>query len=162
MTPHHAVEVTLTRPATRVELRDARRSMLLATNADRTRLLTVHGARCPGGSLHALRRRLGARLPVDVLTTHYPDRHGRILLNVPLSQATDTALHQAAAALGKRPEDVLGQRVTDALAQDSQRRARQLQARLENVLADHTPDEVLICVADLLHSHRHPPARTAP
>jgi hypothetical protein len=160
--PHHAVEVTLTRPATRGELRDARRSMLLDANADRTRLLTVHSARYPGGALHTLQRRLGARLPVDVLTTHYPDRHGHILLNVTLPDAADTALRHAAAALGRRPQDVLGQRVTDALAQDSQRRARQLQARLENVLADHTPDEVLICVADLVHSHRHPPARTAP
>jgi hypothetical protein len=160
--PHHAVEVTLTRPATRGELRDVRRSMLLAANADRTRLLTVHSARYPGGSLHALRRRLDTRLPVDVLTTHYPDRCGRILLNVTMPDAADTALRQAAAALGKRPQDVLGQRVTDALARDACRRARQLQARLENVLADHTPDEVLVCVADLLHSHRHPPARTAP
>ncbi|MGW5768672.1 hypothetical protein ACWEVY_05940 [Streptomyces longwoodensis] len=160
MTPHHAVEITLTRPATRGELRDARRGLLLAANADRTRLLTVHSARCPGGALHTLRRRLGARLPVDVLTTHYPDRHGRILLNVTLPQAATTALHQAAAALGRRPQDVLGQRVTDALAQDSQRRAWQLKAQLESALADYTPDEVLICVADLLH--RHPPARTAP
>ncbi|MFF9378215.1 hypothetical protein ACF1BB_27290 [Streptomyces griseoluteus] len=45
---------------------------------------TVHSARHPGGALHALRRRLGARPPVDVLPTHCPDRHGHILLNLTL------------------------------------------------------------------------------
>ncbi|MFJ1656739.1 hypothetical protein ACIOC2_36390 [Streptomyces sp. NPDC088337] len=161
MTLHHAVEITLTRPATRGDLRDARRGMLLAASADRTRLLTVYSARRPGGVLHALRRHLEARLPVDVLTTHYPNRHGQILLNVALHQTADDALRQAAAVLGQRPEDVLRQTVADALARDAQRRTRQLQARLENLLADHTPDEVLVGVADLLHDCRHPSTRTA-
>jgi len=63
----------------------------LAANADRTRLMAVHGARSPGGALHALRRQLDALLPVDVLTTHYPNRHGQILLNVALGHAADRA-----------------------------------------------------------------------
>ena len=72
MTPHHAVEITLTRPAAPGELRHARCGMPLAANADRTRLMAVHGARSPGGALHALRRRLDALLPIDVLSTYYP------------------------------------------------------------------------------------------
>lgn len=104
MTPHHAVEVTLSRPANRGELRHARRRMLLAASADRTRLPTVHSARHPGDPLHALQRRLSARPPVDVLPTHYPDRHGHILLNLTLPQAADKALHQAAAVWASAPE----------------------------------------------------------
>jgi hypothetical protein len=43
-----------------------------------------------------LRRRLDALLPIDVLTTHYPDRRGRVLLNVALPHTADQALRQAA------------------------------------------------------------------
>ncbi|MFE7214521.1 hypothetical protein ACFU93_32170 [Streptomyces sp. NPDC057611] len=39
MTPFHAVEITLTRPATHRELRHARERARLTANADRTRLL---------------------------------------------------------------------------------------------------------------------------
>ncbi|MFG2948472.1 hypothetical protein [Streptomyces adustus] len=159
MTPHHAVEITLTRPATPGELRNGRRRMLLAANADRTRLMTVHSARSPAGALHAVRRLLDERLPVDVLTTHYPDHGGQILLNVTLPHAADQALRQAAAVLGERPQNVLRQRVMAAVGRDAQERARRLQTRLEGLLADHTPEEVLTCAAALLHSRRHPAPR---
>ncbi|MCA1271742.1 hypothetical protein ACIPQH_34760 [Streptomyces rubiginosohelvolus] len=157
---HHAVEILLTRPATPGELRHVRCSVPVAANADRTRLMAIHGARSPGGALHALRRRLGTRLPIDVLTTHYPDRHGRVLLNVVLPHTADQALRRAAAATGQRPEDVLRRRVNEALAQDERDRAQLLTARLEGLLAHHTPEEVLTSVASLLHSrqHRHTPA----
>jgi hypothetical protein len=98
--PHHAVEIILTRPATPGELRHARCGVSLAASADRTRLMAVHSARSPGSALHALRRRLGARLPIDVLTTHYPNRHSQVLLNVTLSHAADKALRQDAKVLG--------------------------------------------------------------
>ncbi|MFJ4633402.1 hypothetical protein [Streptomyces sp. NPDC088847] len=96
MTPHHAVEIALTRPATPGELRLAGRGVPLAANADRTRLMAVQGARSPGGALHGLRRRLDALLPIDVLSTHYPDRHGQVLLNVALGHAADRALRRDA------------------------------------------------------------------
>ncbi|WP_433917404.1 hypothetical protein OIE50_50650 [Streptomyces canus] len=156
----YAVEIILTRPATSGELRHVRCSVPVAANADRTRLMAVHGARSPGGALHTLRRRLGTRLPIDVLTTHYPDRRGQVLLNVALPHAADQALRQAAAATGQRPQDVLRRRVSEALARDEQDRAQLLAARLEGLLAHHTPEEVLTGVASLLHSrqHRHTPA----
>ncbi|MFF2367821.1 hypothetical protein ACFVU0_34615 [Streptomyces sp. NPDC058122] len=158
---HHAVEITLTRPVTPGELRDARRSMPLAASADRTRLMTVHSARSPGGALHAVRRRLGTRVPVDVLATHYPDQHGHVLVNVDLHRSADKALHQAAAVLGQRPQDLLRRRVTAALARDAQERARHLELRLESLLANHAPEEVLACVAGFLHSRRHLPTHSA-
>ncbi|MCX5063814.1 hypothetical protein OOK12_43955 [Streptomyces sp. NBC_00452] len=162
MTPHHAVEITLTRPATRGELRYARCGVLLAANADRTRLMAVHGARSPSGALHALRRRLDALLPIDVLNTHYPNRHGQILLNVALGHTADRALRRDAAVVGQQPQDVLRQRVTAALTQEKQERARRLEDRLESLLAHHTPDEVLACVAVLLYGRQHHPACAAP
>jgi hypothetical protein len=162
MTPHHAIEITLIRPVTAGELREASGGMLLAANADRTRLMALHSARHPGGALHALRRRLGTRLPIDVLTTHYPDRHGQVVLNVALSHAANQTLRQDAAAMGQRPHDLLRQRVNAGVARDQQERARRLQERLEILLARHTPEEVLACTAGLLHGRQHCRASTAP
>ncbi|MER6425514.1 hypothetical protein [Streptomyces sp. NPDC001137] len=162
MTPHHAVEITLTRPATPGELRHARGGVPLAANADRTRLMAVHGARSPGGVLHTLRHRLDALLPIDVLSTHYPDQHGQILLNVALSHTADRALRRDAAVVGQRPEDLLRRRVTAALTREEQERARRLENRLKSLLAHHTPDEVLACVVGLRYGRQHRPTRTAP
>lgn len=124
--------------------------------------MVIHSARSSGGALHVLRRRLGARLPIDVLTTHYPDRRGQVLLNVALSHATGRVLHRAAAATGQRPQDVLRQRVTEALARDEQERARLLADRLEGLLTHHTPEEILACAASLLHSRQHHRTPTTP
>ncbi|WP_432076566.1 hypothetical protein [Streptomyces wuyuanensis] len=45
--PHHALEITLTRPATTTELDQACRLTRLATNHDHTRLLTLTRAPQP-------------------------------------------------------------------------------------------------------------------
>ncbi|GGV28242.1 hypothetical protein GCM10010260_80840 [Streptomyces filipinensis] len=52
--------------------------------------------------------------------------------------------------------------MTATQAWDEQERARRLEVRLESLLANHQPEEVLACMAGLLHSRRHHPARTAP
>ncbi|EKX65602.1 hypothetical protein [Streptomyces ipomoeae] len=161
MTPYHAVEITLTRPASLGELRHARRRVPLDANADRTRMMVVHSAPSPGGALHLLRRRLGTRLPIGLLTTHYPSRRGKVLLNIALSHAADRALHRDAAVVGQRPQDVLSQRVTAALAQNAQERVRHLEDRLESLLARHAPEEVLACVTSSVLSRQHRRAPTA-
>ncbi|MFF4779711.1 hypothetical protein ACFY3E_00160 [Streptomyces griseorubiginosus] len=160
MTAHHAIEIILTRPITPGELGHLRRGVSVAANADRTRLMTVHAHRNPRHALHTLRRRLGTRLPIDVLTTHYPDKHGQVLLNVALGHRTNQLLRQAAATTGQRPRDVLRERVTEAVARDEQRRAQLLTARLEDLLAQYTAEEVLACAAGLLHSRQR--RRTQP
>lgn len=152
---HHAVEVALTRPATSSELRAARRHVPLAVNADRTRLMVVHSARSPGRALHMVRRRLGTRLPIDVLTTHYPDRRGQVLLNVDLESATHEALSREAVALGQRPQDVLGRRVRAAVARDTRERARGLEDQLKGMLAHYSAEEVLTSVARCLCGRSH-------
>ncbi|MFF8360138.1 hypothetical protein ACF063_42545 [Streptomyces chartreusis] len=152
---HHAVEVALTRPATPDELRAARRHVPLAANADRTRLMVVHSARSPGLALQMVRRRLGTRLPIDVLTTHYPDRRGQVLLNVDLDSATHEALSREAVALGQHPQDVLGRRVRAAVARDTRERARGLEDQLKSMLAHYTAEEVLASVARCLCGRSH-------
>ncbi|MEU9397445.1 hypothetical protein AB0D86_46640 [Streptomyces sp. NPDC048324] len=135
MRPHHAVEITLTRPATPGELWHARRGAPLAANVDRTRLMAVHGARSLGGALHTLRHRMDALLPIDVLSTHYPNQHGQILLNVALNHTADRALRRDAAVVGQRPQDLLRWRETAALTREEHERARRLENRLKSLLA---------------------------
>ncbi|MFE7029114.1 hypothetical protein ACFU9Y_02310 [Streptomyces sp. NPDC057621] len=149
MTPCHAVEILLTRPADPSELRYVRSSRL-AVNADRTRLMAVQHAPSPGAALHLLRRRLDTHLPLDALSTHYPDQHGQVLLNVALDRTAGRALRRDAAARRQRPGDVLRQHVTIALAREKERRARRLTERLTPLLTDHTPEEVLAGAAALL------------
>ncbi|MFF8996229.1 hypothetical protein ACF09H_41180 [Streptomyces sp. NPDC014983] len=163
MTPCHAVDIILTRPATHSELRQASHRVQLAADADRTRLTAVQPARSAGRALHLLRRRLGTHLPIDVLTTHYPDRHGQVLLNVALGRVAHQSLRRSAQALGQRPQDVLRQRLLAALAREEQQRARHLDDRLEDLLADHTPNEVLTRLARrvlAVSTPGHPPHRS--
>ncbi|MGI5453577.1 hypothetical protein ACQEWB_10465 [Streptomyces sp. CA-249302] len=151
MTAHHAIEIALTRPATDDELCRARRVVALASDTNRTRLLALQRARTPERALRTLRHRLDVMLPIDVLTTHYPDRQGRVLLNVALSPATRTTVRHAAAARGQRPRDFLSEIITDAIARHGEQRARHLTSRLEELLTDHTPEELLRCAANALH-----------
>ncbi|MGW0556537.1 hypothetical protein ACWDZ6_20405 [Streptomyces sp. NPDC002926] len=158
MTTHHAIEIILTRPATPCELRRARHAVPLGANTDRTRLLALQRAKTPGRALRVLRHRLDALLPLDVLTTHYPDQKGCVLLNVALSHAARTALRQAAAARGQRSRDFLGQTVTAAVAQHQEERARRLTSQLEGLLAQHSPEELLVCAASTLLEHSRLPS----
>ncbi|WP_327723685.1 hypothetical protein [Streptomyces europaeiscabiei] len=162
MTAHHAIEIVLTRPATVDELRRAHSSARLAANADRTRLLALQRAKSPGRALRALRRQLDALLPIDVLTSHYPDQYGQVLLNLTLSNTTRTAIRRAAATRGQRPQDFLSNSVATAVARHEQQRRRHLTAQLEELLVHHSPEEVLTCAADALLGRRHhrvPPRR---
>lgn len=97
-------------------------------------------------------------MPIDVLTTHYPDRQGCVLLNFALSHTARTAIRQAAEACGQRPPDFLKQTVVEAVAQHKEERVRQLTTRIEGLLAQHTPEELLACAAStpLSHGNRFP------
>ncbi|MFJ1672793.1 hypothetical protein ACIOK4_41770 [Streptomyces bottropensis] len=158
MTRHHAVEILLTRPLSPGELKRARRTVPLAANADRTRLMAVQDARSPAHALHRLRRRLGSRLPIDVLSTHYPDRKGQVRLNFAFSRSDDAAVRQAAACRGLRPGEFLSRRVTAALAERERQRLRVLEDRLQVLLADHALEEVLTCAVHALSRRRRSPA----
>jgi hypothetical protein len=156
VTAHHAIEITVTRPATPCELSRARQAMPLGANTDFTRLLALQRAKTPGRALRVLRHRLDALLPIDVLTTHYPDRQGCVLLNVALSHTARTTVQQAAAARGQRPRDFLRQTVTAAVARHQEERARHLTNQLEGLLNQHSPEELLLCAASTLLNHSRP------
>nr|WSY56285.1 hypothetical protein OG999_43160 [Streptomyces sp. NBC_00886] len=156
MTHQYAVEIILTRPATAREIHRARHRVTLAANADRTRLMTVQSGKSPGRALQRLRRRLDTVLPIDVLTTHYPDRHGHVLLNVVLSRRADTGIRREAAAMGRHPGDLLAERITDGLARSQRQRHHRLESQLQRLLTHHTPEEVLACAAGRLLQVRLP------
>lgn len=155
--PHHALEITLTRPLTSPELHHAARTMPLAANHDATRLMTVLPAKTPARAAHRLRRRLDTWLPVDVITTHYPDAHGEILLNIDFPPAAHTALHAAADHAGQTPRHFLQQAVQRALDQHARDEADRLDHALHHLLATTTSPHLLAALARAL---THTPGAT--
>ncbi|WP_406395595.1 hypothetical protein OG806_38525 [Streptomyces sp. NBC_00882] len=156
MKRQHAVEIILTRPVTRTELHRACRSVPLAANADRTRLMTVRPAKSPGRALRSLRHQLDRLLPIDVLTSHYPDRSGQVELNVAFTRPIRALIGQAATARGQKSAEFLSRTVVEAVARDERTRTRHLTARLQDLLVHHTPEAVLACAAHVLLDHQRP------
>jgi hypothetical protein len=161
MRRQHA-EIILTRPVTRAELHRACRKVSLATNVDRTRLMAVHPANSPGRALRSLRHELDRLLPIDVLTTTYPDSAGRVLLNVVLTRATRSVIGQAATARGQKPADFLALTVVEAIERDKRARTLHLNAQLQGLLVRYTPEAVLACAARVLLDHQRPPSSSPP
>ncbi|MFD5391079.1 hypothetical protein ACFWMG_40415 [Streptomyces sp. NPDC127074] len=150
MNLHHAVEITLTRPATHAELAHAARTLPLAANHDATRLMAVVHAKTPGRALHRVRRRIGGALPVDVITTHYPDSSGHVLLNITLSPAADAALRCAAACAGQTPRLFVELALYRALAQHVEEEAGLLDGAVQRLLATTTASQLLAAVGRAL------------
>lgn len=118
--------------------------------------MAVQPARTPGRALRSLRRRLHHLLPIDALTTPYPDQHGQVLLNLEFSRTARAAIRQAATARGQRPGDFVARSVTAALDRNERERSLQLTAQLEGLLALHSSEDVLACTADILLRRRDP------
>nr|WP_306416601.1 hypothetical protein [Streptomyces sp. alain-838] len=85
--PHHALEIPLTRPISQAELRAAARRVPRAANADAARLMALCPGKTEGRAAQRLRRHLTTALPIDVITTHYPNTNGDVLLNVTFTPA---------------------------------------------------------------------------
>ncbi|ATW46702.1 hypothetical protein [Streptomyces peucetius] len=145
--PLHAIEITLTRPATPAELHRANRIMALAPDADRTRLMTLASAKASHKALQRTRERLEGLLPLDILTTHYPDPAGGIILNIALPAETHAQLEEAAHRTGQSLETHLAQVVLQSVALAEQDQARRLDAALEQVLTWSTPYQLLVAAA---------------
>lgn len=141
--PHHALDVTLTRALTPAELHRAARAMPLATNHDTIRLLALVRARTPAKALNRLRHQMGGRFPIDVITTHYPDPHGQILLNVTFSPAAYAALEPAAERMRRPPHLFVQEAVHRALARHAVEEAERLDRALQHLLAETTPPHLL-------------------
>jgi hypothetical protein len=147
MRRQHAVEIILTRPATRGELDRACLAVPLAANAGRTRVTAVRRAKSPGHALRSVRHDLDRLLPFDVLTTHYPYGSGHVLLNLALTRAMRSVISQAAASQGLKPGDFIGRTVVAAMERDELGRTRQLTAQLQALIVHHAPEDLLACAS---------------
>ncbi|MBB4796187.1 hypothetical protein BJY54_006891 [Streptomyces nodosus] len=150
MMPHHALEIMLTRPLTPSELCRAACAWPLVANHDATRLMALVSAKTPDRAARRLRRRLHTQVPIDVITTHYPDVSGQILLNVALLLATRTLLTAAAHRAQQKPERFLELDVLRALAKHADQEADRLDQAVRHLLAHATPAHLLSTVGHAL------------
>lgn len=150
--PFHAIDVALTRPCTRAELdRAAKASSLpLAADADSRHLMAVVRAKTPAKALRHTRRLLGPQLPIDVITSHYPDASGHVLLNVDIPDDTYRHLQRTARHHHRSPAAQLRDAVLQELAHAERDQARMLDAALGNLLARSTPHQLLAATARTL------------
>ncbi|GAA3778050.1 hypothetical protein [Streptomyces chiangmaiensis] len=118
----------------------AARAWPLAANHDTTRLMTLVNAPTPDQATHRLRHRLADRPPIDVITTHYPDEHGQVLLNLDFPPGAYAALNAGAAALNA----------------GARREGQTLERFL--LLAHTTPAHLLSAVGHALTRHPESPA----
>ncbi|MFJ7182381.1 hypothetical protein ACIQXA_39925 [Streptomyces massasporeus] len=147
--PHHALEITLTRPLPPPVLHRAARLLPLAANHDATRLMALVAAKTPQRAAHRLRR-LCARLPIDVITTHYPDADHSVLLNVAFPPAVHAALTADARRAQQTPERFLELAVRRALARHADRETDRLDRAVRQLLAHTTPAYLLAAVGHAL------------
>ncbi|MFE9941552.1 hypothetical protein [Streptomyces hirsutus] len=143
--PHHALEITLTRPLNPAELDAACRRTPLAANCDTTRLMALVPAKTPDRAAHRLRRRLKDRLPLDVITTHYPDASRQVLLNLALPPAAHAALQTA-----QKPEHLLERAVHRALAEHTDHEVKRLEHEVRRLLAHTAPARLLAAMGHAL------------
>lgn len=148
--PHHALEIVLTRPLMAAELRRAAHAWPLAANHDATRLMALAGGKTPERAAHRLRQRLTALLPIDVITTYYPDAYGQVLINIAFPPATHTALERDARRAGRTPERFLREALQRALAEHADREADRLDRAVRQLLAHTTPAHLLSAVGHAL------------
>ncbi|MFI6281804.1 hypothetical protein [Streptomyces sp. NPDC050988] len=148
--PHHALEITLTRPLAPAELRHAARVMPPAANHDTTRLMALVPAKTPGRAAHRLRRLLDTQLPIDVITTHYSDERGLVLLIVALPPVTRTALKAAADRAGQSPERFVQLALHRALAQHASDETDRLDQEVKHLLTHTAAAHLLSAVGRAL------------
>jgi len=155
--PHHALEITLTRPLSPAELHTAARVLPLAANNGATRLMALVRAKTPSRAAHRLRHRLGTRLPVDVITTHYPDTAGQVLLNIAFPPAVHAAICHSAGQAGQAPGLFLQRSLERALARHASEEADRLDQAVGGLLAHTTSAHLLTALGRALSRHSGAP-----
>ncbi|MGW0584281.1 hypothetical protein ACWD25_52220 [Streptomyces sp. NPDC002920] len=148
--PHHALEIILTRPAALTELQHAARTVPLAANHDTTRLMALVPAKTPHRAARRLRHRLGEQLPIDVITTHYPDADHKVLLNVAFPPTVHCALTAEARRQGRTPERLVELALRRVLAEHADEEADRLDRAVRRLLAHTTPARLLSAVGHVL------------
>ncbi|MFJ3804297.1 hypothetical protein ACIPSJ_49480 [Streptomyces sp. NPDC090088] len=148
--PHHALEITLTRPLSTNALRRAAHALPLAANHDATRLMALVHAKHPHQAAHRLRRQLGLRLPIDVITTHYPDADHTMLLNVAFPPVIQAALKAHARRAHQTPERFVELALHRVLAEHADRETDRLDQAVHDLLAHTTPAYLLSAIGHAL------------
>ncbi|MFJ8536840.1 hypothetical protein [Streptomyces sp. NPDC093591] len=148
--PHHALEITLTRPLSPAALHQAARKLPLAANHDATRLMALVPAKTPHRAARRLRHQLETQLPIDVITTHYPDADHKVLLNVAFPPAVRGALAAGARREGLSPERLVELAVHRALAEHADQEIDRLDHAVRQLLAHTTPAFLLSAVGHAL------------
>lgn len=140
----HAIEITLTRTATALELRAAQREsgLPLAVSEDRKRLVVLVTSKNVPRAIRKIWKRLADALPIDVLCTLFPRTDGTHLMSIPLGPDALERLRRQAAAEGTTPEDCLKAAIAQALARDRSTRRARLECSLNTLLRDFTPEEI--------------------
>lgn len=154
---HHALEITLTRAPTEAERHQATCTMPLAANHDATRLMALVQAKTPHRALHRLRRQLDPLLPIDVISTHYPDAENHILLNVAFEPASHDIVRRAARAQGQSPPAFVEQTLHHALARRARNEADYLDLTLHALLARTSTPQLLAALGRALTPPGAPP-----
>ncbi|MFI5799745.1 hypothetical protein [Streptomyces sp. NPDC051677] len=147
---HHALEITLTRPLSTRALRRAARELPLAANHDATRLMTLVPAETPHQAARRLRHRFGARLPIDVITAHYPDADHTVLLNIAFPPAAHAALTAEAHRVNQSLQRYVEGALHRALAEYADRETDRLDRAVRELLAHTTPAYLLSAVGQVL------------
>ncbi|MEV6057728.1 hypothetical protein [Streptomyces sp. NPDC052107] len=148
--PHHALEITLTHALSQAELDAARRRMPLAANHDATRLMALVKAGTPHQAARRLRRGLSDRLPIDAITTHYPDAEHKVLLNIALPPTARATLTTAAPRESLTLESFIEHAVRRALADHAEQEIDHLGRNVHQLLAHASPAHLLIAVGRAL------------
>ncbi|MET8790470.1 hypothetical protein ABZW89_15480 [Streptomyces pseudogriseolus] len=106
--------------------------------------MALVAAKTPQRAARRLRRRLGTRLPIDVITTHYPDADHSVLLNISLPPAVHAALTAGGRRAQQTPERFL------ELAEHADRETERLDRAVRQLLAHTTPAYLLAAVGHAL------------
>ncbi|MCZ0991780.1 hypothetical protein [Streptomyces diastatochromogenes] len=148
--PHHALEITLTRALNQAELDAVCRRMPLAANHGTTRLMALVDAKTPHRAARRLRHQLGGLLPIDVITTHYPDAEHKVLLNVAFPFDAHAAVKAEARRAGLTSECFMELAVHRALAHHAEREIDRLHQEVRQLLAHTSPAHLLSAVGHAL------------
>ncbi|MET8813537.1 hypothetical protein ABZW47_16175 [Streptomyces sp. NPDC004549] len=148
--PHHALEIILTRPLTANALGRAARALPLAADHDATRLTALVQAKTAHRAVRRLRHQVGSQLPIDVITTHYPDTDHKVLLNVAFGPAVHAVLTAGARCARQTPERFVELALHRALAEHADQEIAHLDHAVGELLTHTTPAYLLSTVGHAL------------
>lgn len=152
---HHALEITLTQALTEAELHHTARTVPLATNHDATRLMALVHAKTPHRALNRLRRQLDPLLPIDVISTHYPDTQNHTLLNIAFPPAVHDTIRRAAKAHAQAPHTFVEQTLRQAMTRQARQEADYLDLALHALLARTSTPQLLAALGRALTTGAH-------